>query len=408
VRNLLLILGGLLLAILVFTAALVSWIPGIYKPQGEPEALPFLQIDQDLMTVNTARIGSDDPVETAVAVAQIIYPATEEENTPGAVILVNRNNLAEVLVATSRVQHFPVNAPILYVDENSIPAATRSELLRLQPEGVPADGNVQVYLVGSIGDAVRQEVEAMDFSTRSFTAPTAPELAEVVDDWTSTQHGDHRNEIAIINLDNMEPGIPSAFWNAHRGDGLAFVTNDGVPEATRRMLERRANGPWLYLFGDESVIPADIARELAQYGQVTRMNAPDLPGVSAFFAGFHDEGADWGAWWWMAHRTFGWGISEAGHNAVFVNADGPGGWQNVLPATTLSHMGKHAPVLAVTTDAVPQAVSDYLAILKPYPTAPQQQLVNHGWIIGGEETISWETQTTLDVMLDAYISEETD
>ncbi|MBK8905190.1 MAG: hypothetical protein IPM53_28670 [Anaerolineaceae bacterium] len=53
---------------------------------------------------------------------------------------------------------------------------------------------------------------------------------------------------------------------------------------------------------------------------------------------------------------------------------------------------------------ISQAV--YQAILKPYPTAPQQQLLNHGWIIGGEETISWETQTTLDVMLDAYIAEE--
>lgn len=405
-KQLLLVLAGLLAATLLFTVALVRWLPQGYRPQGEPGTMPYLAQNHTLMTPNTARIGSDDPVETAVAVSQIIYPATEEENTPGAVILVNRQQLAEVLVATSRVQHFPVNAPILYVDENSIPALTRSELLRLKPEGVPADGNVQVYLVGTIGDAVRREVEAMDYSTRVLAAASAPELAEVVDDWSSTQHGDHRNEVAIVNLDNMEPGIPSAFWNAHRGDGLAFVTDDGVPQATRRMLERRFNGPWLYLFGDETVISEAVARELAQYGQVTRMLAPDFAGTSAFFAGFHDEGADWGAWWWMASRKFGWGIAEAGHNAVFVNAGGPGGWQNVLPATTLSHMGKHAPVLAVTTDGVPPAVADYLAILKPYPTAPQQQLLNHGWIIGGEETISWQTQTTLDVMLDAYITME--
>lgn len=60
-------------------------------------------------------------------------------------------------------------------------------------------------------------------------------LAEVIDNWTSTQHGDHRNEVAIVNLDNIEPGIPSAFWNAHRGDGLAYVTNEGIPAATRRI-----------------------------------------------------------------------------------------------------------------------------------------------------------------------------
>ncbi|HEX6384215.1 MAG TPA: cell wall-binding repeat-containing protein [Anaerolineae bacterium] len=402
-RNLLLSLAGLVVAVVLFTAGLVRWIPQTYRPEGEPGAMSFLESNHNLMTVNTARIGSDDPIETAVAVSQIIYPATEEENTPGAVVLVNRNNLAEVLVATSRVQHFPVNAPILYVDEDSIPEMTRSELLRLKPEGVPADGNVQVYLVGTIGDDVRRQVEEMDYSTRVLTAATAPELAEIVDDWTSSQHADHRNEVTIVNLDNMEPGIPSAFWNAHRGDGLAFVTNEGIPDATRRLLQRRFNGPWLYLFGDETVIPEVVARELAQYGHVTRMKAPDVAGTSAFFAGFHDEGVDWGAWFWQASRTFGWGIAEAGHNAIFVNVDGPGGWQNVLPATTLSHMGKHAPVLAINQDSVPEAVANYLAIIKPYPSAPQQQLLNHGWIIGGEETISWETQAQLDVMLDAYL-----
>ena len=405
-RNLWLTLAGLLVIVTIFTLFLVRWLPQSYRPVEEPDEMLFLEANHTLVTVNTTRIGSDDPVETAVAVAQIVYPATEEENIPGAVILVNRSNLAEVLVATSRVQHFPVNAPILYVDENSVPAMTRQELLRLQPEGVPADGNVQVYLIGTIGDPVRREIENLGYSTRVLTAPDPAELAEIVDDWTSTQHADHRNEVAIINLDNMEPGIPSAFWNAHRGDGLAFVANEGIPDATRRMLQRRFNGPWLYLFGDESVIPETVARELAQYGQVTRMNAPDIAGTSAFFAGFHDEGADWGAWFWQAARAFGWGISEAGHNAIFVNTQGPGGWQNVLPATTLSHMGKHAPVLAVNGDGVPESVARYLSIIKPYPTAPQQQLLNHGWIIGGEETISWQTQVELDVMLDAYLAVE--
>ena len=155
------------------------------------------------------------------------------------------------------------------------------------------------------------------------------------------------------------------------------------------------------------MISTEVARELAQYGHVTRMPRNDLPAISAYFAGYKDEGGNWGAWYVQDARVFGWGISEAGHNAIFVNADGPSGWQNAIPATTLSHMGKHAPVLVVTSDGVPEAVAEYLAILKPYPTAPQQQLLNHGWIIGGEATISWETQATLDMMLDPYISEST-
>lgn len=372
-----------------------------FVPSGESGEVPRLDSNQALVTVNTARIGSDDPVETAVAVANIIYPVTEEENSPGAVVLVNRNHLAEVMVAASRVQHFPVNAPLLYVDENSIPDLTRSELLRLEPEGVPFDQNVQVYLVGTIGEAVREEVEAMGYRTRALSAADPVELAVVADDWSSTQHGDHRNDVVIANLDNLEPAIPSAFWNAHEGDGLAFVTDEGVPQATVELLQRRANGPWIYIFGDESVVSADIARELAQYGHVTRIPG-DTPGtVSARFAAFKDEGQDWGAWFIQGARSFGWGIGEAGHNAIFVNLDGPAGWQNVLPATTLSHMGKHAPVLILDDGAITELVQNYLLATKPYDTAPQEQLLNHGWIIGGEETISWETQARLDGLLDA-------
>lgn len=391
------------LGILLFAWQGPKLVEDAYIPDEKPQSLPLLQENMGDVTVNTTRIGSDDPIETAVAVANIIYPATEPENTPGAVILVGMDSLAEAMVATSRIQHFPVNAPILYVTEGGIPEPTRNELLRLVPEGVFADRNVQVYLVGETAAAVNDEVEAMGYKTRIFTADNPAELALEVDAWTSTQHGDHRNEMVIANLDNLEPAIPSAFWNAHMGDGLAFVTDEGIPEATKEMIRLRANGPWFYVFGDETVVPANVVRELAQYGHVTRIPEPNIVGTSAFFAGFKDQGKDWGAWFWEKPRNFGWGIAEAGHNGIFVNVDGPTGWQNVMPATTLSHMGKHAPVLAVNADAVPERVASYLRILKPYPTAPQQHLLNHGWIIGGEETIDWNTQAMLDQMLDPYL-----
>jgi hypothetical protein len=398
-----LILAGLLVAAGVFLAGILWYEDGVLLPDQEPAGMSALPADQQMATVNTTRIGTDDAVETAVAVSQIIYPATEEENVPGAVVLINRNNLGEAMVAASRVQHFPVNAPLLLVDEQRIPELTRQELLRLKPEGVPMDQNTQVYLIGAIGDAVRQEIEQMGYQTRSLRAPNPIELAEVVDEWTSVQHGDYRNIIAIANLDNLDPALPSAFFNAHMGEGLAYVTDDGIPDATLRMITRRANGPWLYLFGDETVISAEIARGLAQYGHVTRIPRSDPAAASAYFAGFKDQGQNWGAWYVQDARDFGWGISEAGHNAIFVNLNGPAGWQNALVATTLSHMGKHAPVLLVDQDGVPEPVVNYLEILKPYPTAPQQQLLNHGWIIGGEGTVSRTTQARIDLLLEGQL-----
>lgn len=400
-RSTWLALAGVL-AVMLATGFGVIRYEKAYVPSPEIEDMGELPIDHELVTPNTGRIGSDDPVETAVAVSHIIYPVTEEENSPGAVVLINRNNFAEAIVAASRVQHFPVNAPLLYVDENGIPELTRQELNRLKPEGVPMDGNVQVYLVGTIGDAVREEVEGMGYKVRVLTAGNPVELAVVADDWSSTQHGDHPNDVVIANLDNLAPSVPSAFWNAHMGDAVAFVTNDGIPQETINMLERRVAGPWIYVFGSESVVSAEIVRELGQYGHVTRIPGDTPPETSAHFAAFHDEGMDWGLWFWEGARSFGWGIGEAGHNAIFVNLNGPEGWQNALPATTLSHMGKHAPVLILDdAEGIPDAVTAYLNITKPYEAAPQQQLLNHGWIIGGEETISWTTQTQIDLMLEA-------
>lgn len=390
-------LAGLVASTAVFFAGLYGYNAKVLA--AEPKAGTMPTLPQQTATMHTTRIGTDDPVETAVAVSNIVYPVTEEENSPGAVVLVNRNEQAEAMAAASRVQHFPVNAPILYVDAESMPPATVQELVRLNPEGVPMDGNRQVYLVGTIGEAVRREVEAMGFRTRTFKAADPIALAEQLDTWSSTQHGDHRNDVIIANLDRLDTAIPGVFWNAHKGDGFAYVTDDGIPEATHRMLSRRANGPWIYVFGDESVVSDATVAELARYGHVTRIPKPDFTGTAPYFAGFKDQGRNWGAWFWAMPRQMGWGIAEAGHNAIFVNLDGPAGWANALCATTLSHMGKHAPVLAVERDGVPEATASYLEVIKPYVTAPQQQLLDHGWVIGGEGTISKATQARLDQLL---------
>lgn len=58
--------------------------------------MPLLESNQLLPIVNTTRVGSDDPIEAAAAVA-------------------------DVMLVASRVQHFPITAPLLYVDADSIP-----------------------------------------------------------------------------------------------------------------------------------------------------------------------------------------------------------------------------------------------------------------------------------------------
>jgi hypothetical protein len=91
----------------------------------------------------------------------------------------------------------------------------------------------------------------------------------------------------------------------------------------------------------------------------------DPSAASAFVADFGDSGEDWGWWISKSQRKFGWDNGDAGRNAIFGNLAGPGGWATALCATTLSHMGKHAPVLIVNQNDVPVTVEDYLLHIKP-------------------------------------------
>ena len=46
-------------------------------------------------------------------------------------------------------------------------------------------------------------------------------------------------------------------------------------------------------------------------------------------------------------------------------------------------------------------VKRYLDTVKPTEGAPNDQLNNHGWILGGTDLISWEAQTDIDMLLEA-------
>lgn len=190
-------------------------------------------IEQPLTTPNTTRVSAQedqDPFASAVAISQLIYPAHREQTKPGAVVLLNADDKATAIAAT-HILHFPMNAPILYVERDGLPDATREELRRLDPDGVLMDGNTQVYLVGDIGDAVADDVEDMGLETRRIRGedPTDPaQNALALDEWASALETDRPDMIVVTNINQPEFGMPGASWNAHAGDSFLFVTDEGI------------------------------------------------------------------------------------------------------------------------------------------------------------------------------------
>lgn len=383
-----------LLTVLVLAFLGIVWITLQWHPQGEPLAAPPDR-NADLLdlTGTTARLAGEDYLRTAVAYSQTIYAAAQDKDRPGAVVLVRDDDPRTAITAT-RLQHFPVNAPMLFVTDEgtTLPQATRDELERLGPEGVMMDNNVQVYLVGNIAASVGEEIEReLNLETRRIFAEDAVAFAEILDEFLAVLDSNHSDVVLVGARGAPEYSYCAANWNAHMGKGFAWVTEDGVPEATRRLLERRAPSyPYIYVFAPEEVVDGAVMAELTRYGHVQRIPGGTPQEMCVRWAGYKDPGREFGWWFGEAMRATGWGYAEAGHNTLLGN---PSDWRTLVPSGVLSHMGKHAMLILTNEDGtIPEIARGYVSgPLKPTRTHPSQQVFNYAWILGADDLVSDDT-----------------
>jgi hypothetical protein len=346
-------------------------------------------------TSYTTRLAASDPEKQAVAISQAVYPATREENSAGAIILVPQDP-ALAFTAMHRITHMPITAPLFYLTKNGqIGEETKKEMKRIRPDGVTQDGKVQVYIIGLVEDRVVQTVErVLKYKVRRFKTTDPIALAELLDRWSAAVKSDHPDEVVISALDHpdgMAHGIGAMGWNAHMGKGFAWVYTHSIPEATKTILKRRygKNGSYIYVTGGPEVISNKVVVELSRYGLVRRIFGDSVYQSNTVNAGYKDFGRNFGWWWGWMPRSFDWGISQAGHNFIIASSEDLMG---AIPSALLGHMGKHGPILLVSPDAVPQPVTDYLEMVRPFLSGPTQTIINHAWIIGNETAVSWDVQ----------------
>jgi len=384
------ILGAGILTIIIVT--LFIYQPDYYKMQINTNELIIQKV-----TGSTVRIKGKDPFQTAIAISQIVYPATFDDDKPNAVILVRSDKKEDGIAATGLIHH-PINGPILFIEKDSIPEITLEEIKRLDPQGVFIDNNVKIYLVGDIGDSVREKLEKEELKYRYITGKNPFELGNSIDSYLAKVHGDHSDIVMVAPIDDPEYGIVQGSWNAHMGDSFLYVNKDSVPKETANSLRNRYGGAYIYILGHKDIVSEELKKELSKYGHVQSIpNMDDIYKQSVGFAGYRDVGKNFGWWINKRNRDFGWGIAEEGHNFIFVNVNN---WHNSVSASVLSHKGKHGPILLVKNDEIPEAVVNYLNTVKPLRTSPQEQLFNHGWIIGDYDSISKSVESDISNLLE--------
>ena len=364
----------------------------------QPEAILSIFPENTLTTGFTARYAGNDVYETAATLAQVTFPSTSEINRPNAVILADPS-LEAGLMTVEQLIHMPIDAPILYTDAERLPPVTKAMMEVLKPVGISYDSNVQVLVVGLISDEVVAEVEAMGLKTRRISGNSNDpvDLAFDIDAYRASMMGNHPDVVFIASLDEPALALPATAFLAHAMSNIAFVGRDSIPEKTGEMLKNRYGPAYMYIMGSESAVSEEVAKDLSNYGHVQRLSAEDPYQMSSYFAGYADLGNNFGYWIWRIPRMVGWGVAEPGHNFTIANPDN---WAETIAGSILSHRGKHGPMLLVQQDSIPDSVRGYLDYtVRPRPTAPRDQLFNHGSIVGNSGAISTRLQAEIDNLL---------
>ncbi len=346
-----------------------------------------------VVTKNTTRLGGADPVADAAAVALAVHPGLTPATRPQAVVLVDRRNWP-VALAAAALTGYPLGAPLLYSEGDSLPAISGQALATLRPTGTPLLAGTQVIEIGTSAAPAGYRARSAEPVGGGGASGGPYALAAGIEKLIATAHGSPPQRVVVVNAGGPPAlAMPAAGLAAETGAPILLVSARAVPAATRAVLST-LHRPTIYVVGPPTAVSHSVLTELARLGPVRRIDAQTGgesgtgPVANAIGVARFKDG------------SFGWGVNEPGHGLVFANAAYP---LDAPAAAPLSASGDYGPLLLLERPGkVPPALAKYLSDIEP--GAPEYQPVrgfyNHGWLIGDEHAIAATTQAELDGLLE--------
>lgn len=378
-RRVRLALYGLIL-LLITTAVGGALIPSPLYPETSADPAPTNAIG-----ALTTQLGGPDLLATGISISRAVYPGAARAR---AVILVPEDDWRAGLVAAALTGP-PVTGPILPMPAGPMPPEAVEEIERLNPRGISGDGGIQVLAVGAVDEKVLNQISKMGLRYRTIDGATPAELAARADHYRAILTGNHPDQVLLVPVDFPEYAMIAASWAAQSGHPILFVEGATLPLATRRALDLRPAEAFMYVFAPERILPRDVAEEMVFFGHVQRIPGDDPFEMATAFARYTDRGTVLPWWFGATPRIFGWGVSGAGHNFIFVNIDEP---MHAVIASGLSSRGTHGPLLWIEEDHVPESTTEFLATTRPAGGPRPDPLMNRGWLIGNENSVTLTTR----------------
>ena len=345
---------------------------------------------------NATRVGGSTARETAVQALQIAYPATRQQNSPGAIVKI-ADDWRIALAATALIAR-PVNAAVIVAtdtDQNTLreverlqrtpaPAATPlpASLPTSQPQSSPTPGPspLKTFYIGTAGAADGESISGED--------PAA--LAAAIDERRAGLNGGVSSNVIVVGSESdYRWAMPAAAYCARTGTPVLFVTGNQVPAATITALERRNGRARIFVPGPAGAVSDELVTQLQRFGAVIRIEGGNYFDNAVRFAEFRDP-----------DTGFGWGRTGRGTrqfasvNTILVNSDD---WHDALAAAHLARGGRSGALLLTEKDRLPAVVDSYLWRQRPmFAATPAEGPFNHVWVVGSFDRIGYGTQAWAD------------
>jgi hypothetical protein len=186
----------------------------------------------------------------------------------------------------------------------------------------------------------------------------------------------------IVSAEEAGFAMPAAAWAARSGDAVLFTEQDALPEATRSALEDHER-PDIYVIGPESVVSADVEKELQDLGGRVERVQGETPVENALELARYQSG------------SFGWGLVTPGHSFALASDSRP---LDAAAAAALAGNGTFAPLLLTdAADELPDPLRSYFLDIQPgFEENPNSGVFNRVWILGDQSAVSLSTQAAID------------